>query len=411
MTGISGRRRRLAALLTTIGLALAPIAAAPAAHTADALSSVTKQRIRVYDYDLGDDVFRVAGFHALDEDGMPVARLAPLELIGRVYAPADAGGRRLPVVVMAHGLFWSCADNATGRTAQDWPCRGRFRGIHSERGYDYLGRALARRGIVVVSISANGVNSGELGGVADRARGLLVYEHLRLWQSLVEHGTGRLLGAFVDARTGRRATPDFRHAADLRRVGLLGHSRGGRGMMWAAADAHRALVPRGVRFRAVFGMAAAEPPFMSHGTRRLKVSQIPLMSWIGGCDATGDDSYNRLARRGADPVNIAITVHGANHNNLNSRWAARSGLPGAEDDAQHPRGRPGRCYTWDPADLDRTLGYRAEQRVARAYVTAFFARYLQGATSYDDVLAGDRKPMHRQADVDVQWYAEADGSA
>lgn len=381
-------------------------AAAPSARAAD---GGDRSPVRVYDYDLGDSAFRVPGFSALDAKGFPTGRPAPIELRGRVYAPADAAGQRLPLVVLAHGLFWTCADKtaakAIDQTGGQWPCTGRFRGIHSERGYGYLGRALASRGIVVVSISANGINAGALGEVADRARALLTYEHLRLWRRLVEQDAGALAGNLTSARTGRPASPDFAKAIDFAKVGLLGHSRGGRGMMWAAADSHRDLVPAGVRLRAVFGLAPAELPFLDRGTRRAKVTQVPLMTWIGGCDATGDDSYNRLARRGDNPVNIALTVHGANHNNLNSRWAAPSGLPGADDDALHPKGRPDKCYEWESPEVHQdTLGYRAEQRVARAYVTAFFARHLQGDRSYDDVLAGERLPVRHLATVEVQHY-------
>lgn len=233
-----------------------------------------KARVQVYDYDLGDTAFRVRGFSGLDQKGMPTERPAPIELRGRVYAPAGAAGRQMPMVVLAHGLFWSCADRTAVRpvdqTGMRWPCRGRFRDIHSERGYGYLGRALAARGMLVVSISANGINAGALGEVADRARALLTYEHLRLWRRLVERSRGPLVGRFTSARTGRAVSPDFAAAVDFGRVGLLGHSRGGRGMMWAAADSHRHLVPAGVRLRAVFGLAPAEAPFLDRGTRRLR---------------------------------------------------------------------------------------------------------------------------------------------
>jgi hypothetical protein len=407
----TARRRRLVTVAVALGLAAAPLTTAlPTAAAQPSTSTGVEKpaRVRVVDYDLGDDASRVPGFHGMDPKGMPTEEEAPLEIIGRVYAPANAAGRHLPLVVLAHGLFWSCADSsarvAADATTQDWPCTGRFHGIHSERGYGYLARSLAARGLVVVSISANGINAGELGEVADRARGVLVYQHLRLLQQLANDGTGPLVGAFTDAATGRSVSPGLRGAIDFRNVGLMGHSRGGRGMMWAAADSHRSRVPEGVRFTAVFGMAAAGPPFMDHGTRRLKVTKVPLMSWIGGCDVTGDDSFNRLASRGDNPVNIAITVHGANHNNLNSRWSAHSGLAGSEDDAQHPKGEPGKCFQWDAEQTQDTLGYHAEQRVARTYVNAFFARYLLGDRSFDDVLSGERKPARDLTQVDVVQY-------
>ena len=173
-------------------------------------------------------------------------------------------------------------------------------------------------------------------------------------------------------------------------------------MMWAAAAANRERVPDGVRIRAVFGLAAAEPPFMDRGFRRLQVSDVPLMTWSGTCDATGRDEYNRLALRAGNPVNIAITVHGANHNNLNTRWAAGGG-PGGEDDASHPAGRRGRCFT-DDGTTTRTLAPRPEREVAAAYVTAFFGRYLQGDRSFDRVLRGRAHPVAALARVDVRRY-------
>lgn len=386
----------VAALLLSLTLA------GPSADAADGTPPAT---VRVHDYDLGDAAYRVGNFHAMRPDGYPARRLAPLELAGRVYAPADAAGRHLPLVVLAHGLFWSCANDATGKTTGDWPCRGGATAIRSDRGYDYLGQRLAARGMVVISISANGVNAGELGQVADRARASLVFEHLRLWRELVETGTGPLVGAFTDAATGLPADPALRGAADFGDVGLLGHSRGGRGMMWAAAEKHRDRVPPGVTIRAVFGLAAAGPAFMDR--RRAAgytVAGVPVMTWSGTCDATGRDEYNVLSRRRHNPDNVSITVHGANHNDLNSRWSAQSGLPGAEDDAAHPPGRPGRCLRNDAPGRDRTLGYDAEQSVAATYVEAFFARHLQGDTSFDDVLSGERKPLGRLAEVDLRRW-------
>jgi hypothetical protein len=393
--------RILAALVLSSALALGALLAPTS--PVQAASAPAEPAVQVLDYDLGDAAFTVPGFHAMSRKGIPTKRLAPIELTGRAYVPADAAGRRLPMVVIAHGLFWTCADDETGEVSGDWPCRAPLEGIRSDLGYDYLGRMLAARGIVAVSVGADGVNAGELGEVADRARAAIVYRHLRMWRSLVDDGSGPLAGAFTDAQTGDPAAPDLVDAVDLQDVGLLGHSRGGRGVMWAAADAHRPMVPDGVRLRAVFGMAAAEPPFMDHATRRLTVTQVPLMTWMGSCDATGRDEYNRLARRGGNRVNLSVMVHGANHNNLNSRWAASSGLPGGEDDAGHPKHRPGKCFT-DDGSLDDTLGFADEQRVAATYVEAFFARYLQGDRSFDDVLSGDLLPVRQLAQVDVRRY-------
>ncbi|SDE10908.1 hypothetical protein [Nocardioides lianchengensis] len=393
-------RRSLVAVLAAASLAAAPYPATGVGADRAPTS------VRTFDYDLGDRALTVRGFHGFDRKGRLTRELAPLELTGRVYAPADAAGRRLPLVVIAHGLFWTCADEASGEVDGQWPCRGTRTAIRSDRGYDALGRDLAARGMVVVSVGANGVNAGELGEVADRARGTVVLRHLRMWRDLVERGTGPLVGAFRSSATGRPVRPDLRGAVDLRNVGLLGHSRGGRGVMWVAAAAHRQRLPEGVRIRAVFGLAAAGPPFLDRNFRRLQVTDVPLMTWAGTCDATGRDEYNQLAQRAGNRVNIGITVHGANHNNLNTRWAAGGG-PGGEDDAGHPEGRPGRCTDGFSEETSRTLGPRAERRVQRTYAGAFFARYLQRDRSYDAVLAGRRHPVRDLTRVDVRRYRPA----
>ncbi|RYB93728.1 hypothetical protein EUA93_04760 [Nocardioides oleivorans] len=392
------------ALVASLTAATTTSYAAPAGIS-DRASGDPASEVAVYDYDLGDAAMTVPGFRGYDDKGMPTKGRAPIELTGRVYAPADAAGRHLPVAILAHGLFWSCANDARGRTDMGWPCRAGFTGIASDEGYDYLGRTLAARGMLVVSVGANGVNAGSLGEVADRARALVAFRHLRLWQKLTEQGSGRLVGAFRLAGTDTPATPDFAGAADFQRVGLMGHSRGGRGMMWAAARKNRHLVPDGVRLRAVFGLAPAEPPFMDRAFKRLQVTDVPLMTWAGSCDPTGDEAeFNRLARRADNPVNIAIMVRGANHNNLNTRWAASSGLPGGEDDAMHPKGRPGKCVSQLDGTLHDTLGEDDERAVAATYIEAFLARYLQDDRSFDAVLAGTSKPVKDLTRVDVRTY-------
>lgn len=392
-------RRGLAA-----ALAGGALVAAPYPSTAVAAPDRPAAEVRTYDYDLGDRAMTVPGFSGMTPQGMPTKGPGPIELTGRVYAPADAAGRRLPMVVIAHGLFWSCADDATGKVDMSWPCAGRLSGIHSDQGYDYLGRTLAARGMVVLSVGANGVNAGAMGEVADRARGAVAFRHLRMWRRLVEHGRGPLVGAFREAGTDRPVRPAFRRAVDLHDVGLVGHSRGGRGMMWAAAKANRDRVPEGVRIRAVVGLAAAEPPFMDRAFKRLQVTDVPLLTWAGTCDSVGRDEYNVLARRAGNPVNINLTVHGANHNNLNTRWAAGGG-PGGEDDAAHPKGKPGQCHDgFSPDALSKTLGPREERHVAATYVEAFLARHLQGDRSYDAILSGRRHPVASTTKVDVRTY-------
>ncbi|GGS34513.1 hypothetical protein Snoj_00940 [Streptomyces nojiriensis] len=91
----------------------------------------------------------------------------------------------------------------------------------------------------MVSLSANGINAS--------ARADLINRHLALWQQLTTSGRGGLVGAFRDAATGEPRRVDFRHRVDLHRVATLGHSRGGAGVTWQAADRTGPSGPRASR--------------------------------------------------------------------------------------------------------------------------------------------------------------------
>src|SRR3954452_9748645 len=189
-------------------------------------------------YDLGDTAFRVPGFHHDPGDTEP----APLELAGVVYYPRDLTGGPRPLVVVAHGMWESCVvprpPAPVPNGSADWPCAAANPAMPSLRGYDYLGKALAGRGFVVVSVGLNGVNAGEQGDIADLARAAVLNKHLAMWQQFAATGDGPLAG---------KLGADFRGKVDLSRVGTFGHSRGGRAVMWQAAAVHAADVPAGVR--------------------------------------------------------------------------------------------------------------------------------------------------------------------
>ncbi|MET8634016.1 hypothetical protein [Streptomyces sp. NPDC004680] len=151
-----------------------------------------------------------------------------------VHYPKHMAGQ-LPLVVQAHGSWLACTDP----TAQAWAC-DKGTPEPSYRGYDYLGEQLAKRGFITVSLSADGINMVSF-DYGDRAR--LVNEHLRLWQQLAS-GKGPLA----------RRLPALSRHVDMYRVGTMGHSRGGKGVMWEASDKHSSEVPDGVRIAAVLAL-------------------------------------------------------------------------------------------------------------------------------------------------------------
>ncbi|WHT19435.1 hypothetical protein N8J89_41230 [Crossiella sp. CA-258035] len=383
--------RRLLALTALLALAAPPAATA------------TPSGIGVADYTLGDSAFRVPDFDA------------PIELTGVVHYPRRPG--RHPLVLLAHGLWESCADPAAARAYQAalaelrkpdldpaareraeaqaaaastklgaWPCAPGTPPLRNQHGYDYLARELAGQGFVVVSISANGPNAGPGGQDQDRARAALMNKHLALWRDLSATGGGELAGRFTDPATGRPVHADFRGRVDLDRVGTMGHSRGGRGAVWQAANSHRADWPAGVRVRAVVPLAPAEyyvadpedPAAPEHLDYR--ITDIPFLAVSGTCDHSvtgGRDYFGNAARHNTVPVRL-LTVTGANHNFYNTEWspASRQLLSHDDVDSNNVRSGPGRCRQHQGGPV-RQLSESQQRRVATTYLSAFFRRYLR----------------------------------
>lgn len=257
------------------------------------------------EYSLGDDVFRVPGF--LDEERKKQARI---ELTAVVHHPRTLDGPR-PVVMLAHGLWYSCAGETMG-----WPCPAGKKPTRSYVGYDYLAKSLAEQGFVVVSVSVNGINAGELGTPADKARAALVNKHLEMLRDANE-GKGELAGRL----------PALRGKLDLGNVGLMGHSRGGRGVVWQAADTHASDLPRGVRLRAVIPLAPADyhvPDPDSPEHLDFRITKVPFAVVAGDCDGGVEMNRRTFAKnaKGHNKVPFyEVDFSGANHNFFNSEWA------------------------------------------------------------------------------------------
>ncbi|MBY8882444.1 alpha/beta hydrolase [Actinacidiphila acidipaludis] len=394
----------------THGDAGRPVAAGAADRAASGVSSV--------EYHLGERAFTV-----------PNTGGARAELTGVVHYPTDLGTGPRPVVVILHGLWWSCADQAAwtaGQKAQQagdeqeadkqlhflsqWPCRPGAGAMESYRGFDYLGEQLARQGFVTISISADGLNAVDPSGAdGDAARTALINAHLAMWARLAATGTGPLAGHFTRTGTGQAVSVDFRGRLDMTDVGTLGHSRGGRAVQWQASNANRGDWPQGVAIRAVLPLAAVDPAIDGTPEQSLTAPDIPFISTFGTCDRGGFSSTKEgdvyYTEAGARPERSATirTLHliGGNHNFFNTRWSPSSGLPAAADDAEHD-GPAGTCVS----DADGTtdipqLTETAERRALATYATAFFQRYLNDDRSSDRVLNGTVRPLGPAIPVEI----------
>ncbi|MEU5087630.1 alpha/beta hydrolase [Streptomyces sp. NPDC021356] len=415
----------------------APATAAPAT-TASAppparLTDVPATAVAQARYDLGDQAFTPPA--ALGYEGRS-------ELAADVYYPARLGTGRHPLVLMQHGSWETCADaaaetdHAAAEAARDraekagdeaeaarqqaivertsarlwaWPCAPGTAQIPSSSGYDYLARALAGRGFVVVSVGANGINA-TAGGQADtvyRARAALIDEHLRMWQRLAGSGDGPLRGALTDGRTGAPVKADFHGRVDLGDVGLLGHSMGGGGVMQEIADSSRAHWPAGVGIKAAFALA----PTATWDND--PVTSTPFAVMWGTCDQVNTGSFfeqNRAANR--VPI-YKYTLTGGNHDFYNGQWSPSSGQVASRDDAV-PGVRPGTCRSQyggqDPQDQqDQSRLTEREQRlITTDRVTAFFERFLRGRTDRQPYLTGTRPFPGEPAGVVTSAYDAGD---
>ncbi|MFF5426396.1 MULTISPECIES: alpha/beta hydrolase [unclassified Streptomyces] len=356
-------------------------------------------------YDLGDQAFTP-----------PAPYEGKAEIAAVVHYPRNVASGRHPLILQQHGLWHTCAD----RTAQialeaaqkalteaekagdedevarrqalveqasvplwSWPCRDGVTPLPSSSGYDYLATALAREGFIVVSMGANGINATSSGQAPSvyQARAALINKHLDLWRQLVQ-GKGPLRGKLMDAQTGKESRAGFAGHVDLSRVGTIGHSMGGGGVMQHASDDRHAAWPEGVKVKAALGLAPTatwdvEP-----------VTKIPLAVLWGTCDQVNTGQYVDWNNGKNKAPLHGVTLTGGNHNYFNTQWSPSSGQVGGTNDAASGR-RPGHCVSQDGLDQEhRGLDEATQRRITTAYTTAFFRRYLMDDASADALLTG-----------------------
>ncbi|TXS43113.1 hypothetical protein EAO75_30670 [Streptomyces sp. uw30] len=268
----------------------------------------------------------VTGEYDLDPVRLP-GFAEPVEMRAVVVTPKGAEGRR-PLALFLHGRHSTCY-TPQGDLTGDWPCAAGAKPVPSHRGYLRDQRLLASQGYVTVSISANGINGqdwqAEDGGA--QARSSLVRRHLARWADWSAHPDT----APAAVRQGPRA--------DLSRVLLVGHSRGGEGVNRAAMDSLYAPPPaqdgsRGpVRWH-IRGTVLIGPTIFGQNP----VADVPSMTILPGCDGDVSDLQGevyvdgtRQVSRGA-ALHSAVYVVGANHNFFNSEWTPGQAEAPADDD-------------------------------------------------------------------------------
>ncbi len=332
------------------------------------------------DYDLGDTATTLSGLSDL-----------PVEVRAAVYAPVQAKGRR-PVVVFLHGRHAACYNPVT-RTSNNtsWPCAPGFQPIQSYLGYGETAENLATHGYVVVSISANGINAKDATSTDDNgglARGQLVMQHLDLL-------------AQAQAGDGPAGTSALAGRLDLTNVGMMGHSRGGEGVVEAALLNAERPSPYGVR--AVLPLAPVD-------FARATLPDVPMAVVLPYCDGDvsnqqGQHFYDDSRYTTDDDVlRSSLMVMGADHNFFNTEWTPGVSVAPSSDDWSAAADEV--CGAASPSRLTA-----AEQRaVGTAYMAGFFRLAQGGETAFLPLFDGTGGTVPSTGRAVVLTQAQQPGS-
>ncbi|MFH7340256.1 hypothetical protein [Streptomyces sp. KHY 26] len=305
---------------------------------------------------------------------------APVEMRAVVVAPVGAPGER-PLALFLHGRHYTCYRGKD--ITADWPCKTGYQQVPSYRGYLRDQRLLASQGYLTVSVSANGINgqddeSAEDGGA--QARSSLIRLHLARWADWALHP--------ATAPAIVRDAP----RADLARVLLVGHSRGGEGVNRAALDS---LYPppadqdgyHGAVRWTVRGMVLVGPTVFGQNP----VPDVPSTTILPGCDGDVSDLEGELYVDGTRAVSTGAALHsavyvvGADHNFFNSEWTPGKSAAPSEDD-----------FYDDPDRPDPVCGKRAatrltadqQHRAGSVYVAAAARLFVAGDDRVRPLLDG-----------------------
>lgn len=310
------------------------------------------------------------------EYSLPGVRLsaypAKVEMQAVVVAPKNAPGKR-PLALFLHGRHGTCY---TGPGEEDvlldWPCPAGSKSIPSYRGYLQAQQLLASQGYITVSISANGINAQDNadddGGA--QARSSLVRMHLADWADWAG-------GGHAKAPTIVRAAP----RADMSKVFLMGHSRGGEGVSRAAMDS---ITPppaaqddyHGKVRWTIRGLLLIGPTAFGQNPQ----PDVPSATILPGCDGDVSDLEGQMyvdATRGVGSgraLHSALYVIGADHNFFNTEWTPGQAVAPASDDFFNdpddpdPLCTPGVAPTRLTATQQQTVGATYIATAARLFV-------------------------------------------
>ncbi|WP_405536142.1 hypothetical protein OG787_21970 [Streptomyces sp. NBC_00075] len=292
-----------------------------------------------------------------------------VEMRAVVVAPEDATGSR-PLALFLHGRHVTCFkdDDVT----LEWPCPADYASVPSYRGYLHDQQLLASQGYVTVSISANSVNAQDwqADDAGAQARSSLIRLHLAHW---ADWAADPSTAPAVVRRAPR---------ADLGRVLLVGHSRGGEGADRAALDS---LTPppadqdgyHGETRWTIRGTVLIGPTIFGQNP----APDVPSVTILPGCDGDVIDlqgEYYVDGTRGVSrgkALHSAVYMTGANHNYFNSEWTPGQATAPANDDFSY--GGDEHDPLCSPGTATR-LTAEQQQKAGSTYIAAAARLFVAG---------------------------------
>jgi hypothetical protein len=294
---------------------------------------------------------------------------------GTVYYPAEMDGEdmpfndrlselRAPIVFIAHGMHGRYRlaedpviveeqDGVVVREREQHGCF--FRNaeqvlIPNHEGYDYLQRQLARMGIIAVSIDLSDLACYLISGTIDiMRRGELIVENINYFKTLHEDRSSR-----------------FHNRIDFSRVGLMGHSRGGEGVLQAAE-----IMPSYATVQSVLSLAPVDT-WVTSG----QPTGFEFMLIMPAADGDVPDLQGLVFYDQARPRTFRsqVYLHYGCHYYFNRQWLADDGIP---------YGRQGNRHL---------VTRHHHERVLSAYGCALFRATLLGHTAMLKYLTGEELP-------------------
>lgn len=277
-----------------------------------------------------------------------------LPLNAQVWYPEGDGP--FPLVLVVHG----------NHSMQDY----------SEPGYEYLGKLLASRGMIVATIDENFINgswSDRLSGGLSKendARGWILLEHLRQWHDW-NSSEGNL----------------FYNKIDTDKLSLIGHSRGGEAVAHAAllntlpyySDDATIKLDYNFNIKSIIAIAPVDGQY-APGNTRTKLKDINYFVIHGAQDG---DVSSYAGTRQLDRISFTdsiyrfksgLYVYGANHGQFNTSWG--------NNDVGTPFTRL--------LNLKQLLKGEDQREIAKVYISAFLETTLRNDKRYLPLFADVR---------------------